>query len=78
MKGKVADQRVTVISQTFFKRGENVPTPPLAEGPFPAGTRVRVQEFRGEWTLVVMLDKIRGRGGLEGWLPTEFISKRDG
>jgi N-acetylmuramoyl-L-alanine amidase len=77
MKGKVAEQRVTMISQTFFKRGENVPTPPLAEGPFPPGTRVRVQEFRGEWTLVVMLDKIRGRGGVEGWVPTEFISRKD-
>ncbi|HUF00541.1 MAG TPA: N-acetylmuramoyl-L-alanine amidase [Anaerolineales bacterium] len=77
MKGKVVDQRRTTISQPFFKRGENVPTPPLAEGPFAVGTRVRIQEFRGEWTLVVMLDKIRGRGGLEGWVPTEFISRKD-
>ena len=74
---KVEDKRRTMFTQPFFKRGENSPTPKLGEGPFEAGTRVRIQEFRGEWTLVVMLDRIKGRGGLEGWMPTEFLSRKE-
>ena len=76
-KAKVVDKRRTTITQAFFKRGENAPTPKLAGGPFDIGTRVRIQEFRGEWTLVVILDKVRGRGGWEGWVPTEFLSPKD-
>jgi hypothetical protein len=75
-KGKPEDRRRTTISQPFFKRGQNSPTPKLAYGPFPVGTRVRIQEFRGEWTLVVLLDPVRGRGGLEGWVPTEFVTRK--
>lgn len=77
MKAKAEERRRTLFTQTFFKRGENSPTPKLAEGPFKVGTRVRIQEFRGAWTLVVMLDRIKGRGGLEGWVPREFLSRRD-
>ena len=76
-KTKVEERRRTLFTQPFFKRGENSPTPKLAEGPFKVGTRVRIQEFRGAWTLVVMLDRIKGRGGLEGWVPTEFLSRGD-
>ena len=46
----------------------------LAEGPFMPGTRVRIQQVRGEWTLVVVLDTVQGRKGLEGWMPTEFLT----
>ena len=77
-KEKGVDQRRTTISQPFFKRAQNAPTPKLAQGPFPEGTRVRIQEFRGEWTLVVLLDPVRGRGGLEGWVPTEFVTRKVG
>ena len=76
-KAAIVDKRRTTITQAFFKRGENAPTPKLAGGPFEVGTRVRIQEFRGEWTLVVMLDKVGGRGGVEGWVPTEFLSPKD-
>jgi N-acetylmuramoyl-L-alanine amidase len=67
----------TLFPQPFFKRGESSPTPRLADQPFPIGTRVRIQEFRGEWTLIVLLDRFRGRGGWEGWMPTEFLSKKE-
>ena len=77
VKGHIADFRRTTISQPIFKRGENVPTPLIEGGAFPAGTRFRIQEFRGEWTLVVLLDRVRGRGGLEGWVPTEFVSRKE-
>ena len=76
-KPKAADQRVTTVNQPMFKRGENTPTPPIEGGAFEVGTRVRIQEFRGEWTLVVLLDRLRGRGGIEGWVPTEFISRKE-
>ena len=79
MRGKaVQEQRRTTIPQPFFKRSESSPTPKLAEGPFKAGEHVRIQEFRGQWTLVVLLDRVRGRGGLEGWVPTEFLTPKDG
>jgi N-acetylmuramoyl-L-alanine amidase len=74
---KAATHRVTTIAQPVFKRGENSPTPPIEGGAFEAGTRVRIQEFRGEWSLVVLLDRLRGRGGIEGWVPTEFVSRKE-
>ena len=77
MSPKAAEHRVTTIAQPIFKRGENSPTPPIEGGAFEAGTRVRIQEFRGEWTLVVLLDRLRGRGGIEGWVPTEFVSRKE-
>ena len=76
MNGPVVHTARTLFPQVFFKRGENSPTPKLSEQPFETGTRVRIQEFRGEWTLVVLLDRFGGRGGLEGWVPTEFISRK--
>ena len=75
--GPVAQFARTLFSQKFFKRGDQTPTPKLSDDPFPVGTRVRIQEFRGEWTLVVLLDPFRGRGGLEGWVPTEFLTKKE-
>jgi N-acetylmuramoyl-L-alanine amidase len=77
MNLKAAHHRVTTIAQPIFKRGENSPTPPIEGGAFEVGTRVRIQEFRGQWTLVVLLDRLRGRGGIEGWVPTEFVSQKE-
>lgn len=67
------DKRTTTSPQQFFKRGANQPTPPLAGGKFPAGTKVRIQQYRGEWTLVVVLDTVKGRSGWEGWIRTELL-----
>lgn len=88
-----ADQRITTREQTFFKAGDRPPTLRVNQGllqvnsglVFPAGTRVRIQEFDGEWALVAMLDRINGRGeadndhgqgGLEGWVRKEFVSPK--
>jgi N-acetylmuramoyl-L-alanine amidase len=68
------DKRTTTSAQRFYKRGANQPTPILAGGKFPAGTNVRIQQYRGEWTLVVVLDTVKGRSGWEGWIRTEFLS----
>ena len=70
----IADKRWTKISQPMYKQGEGSPTPILWEGPFKQGTKVRIQQVRGPWTLVVVLDRVRGRGGLEGWMPTELLT----
>lgn len=59
----VAEMRTTNSNQEFFRRGKNPPTPKLREGPFKPGTRVRIQQIRGEWTL-----------GFEGWIETELLS----
>ncbi len=79
-------KRKTTRGQTFFKAGLGLPTLQLNEGrSFPVGTRFRIQEFRGEWALVAMLDRLNGlgevdkdhgRGGLEGWLLKEFVSRK--
>ena len=71
------DKRRTTMPQLLFRRGEDSPTPKLSEGPFDVGTRVRIQERRGEWTLVVLLERYKQQGGLEGWMPTEFLSSKD-
>ncbi|HET9589560.1 MAG TPA: N-acetylmuramoyl-L-alanine amidase [Anaerolineales bacterium] len=70
----VVEKRTTKGRQQFFRRGKNPPTPKLLEGPFPVGTRVRIQQIKGEWTLVVVLDTVKGRTGLEGWIQTELLS----
>jgi hypothetical protein len=38
------------------------------------GKKVRIQMVRGEWTLVVFLGQLNGRGGVEGWIRTEYLS----
>jgi N-acetyl-anhydromuramyl-L-alanine amidase AmpD len=73
-KKKLVDTRITKIPQPVYKQGEGSPTPVLWEGPFKKGTKVRIQQVRGAWTLVVVLDRVGGRGGLEGWLPTEYLT----
>jgi N-acetylmuramoyl-L-alanine amidase len=73
-----AERLRTTISQVFFKRGENIPTPKLGAGPFGFGTRIRVQEFKEDWALVVLLDRTgknkNGPALLEGWMPKKFVS----
>jgi hypothetical protein len=44
--------------------------------PFQAGTRVRKQEERGKWTLVVVRDIINGETGFEGWVNSGLLSKK--
>lgn len=73
-KAKIVDQRTTNSPQQVFRRGNEQPTPKLREGPFKPDTQVRIQQVRGKWTLVVVLDTVKGRTGLEGWMPTEFLS----
>jgi N-acetylmuramoyl-L-alanine amidase len=85
-KQKDDNQRKTTVTQPFFKAGDRPPTPKADDGVvFQAGTRVRIEEFRGEWALVAMLDRMNGlgdvdndhgMGGLEGWMPREFLSRK--
>ena len=73
-----AERLRTTITQIFFKRGDDIPTPKVGAGPFGFGTRVRVQEFRGDWALVVLLDRIgknkNGPAYVEGWMPRKLVS----
>jgi hypothetical protein len=86
---KVDDKaRITNRLQPFFKQSEKAPTLRVNGGlVFQAGARVRIQEFRDEWALVAVLDRINGRGevdnehgmgGLEGWMLKEFLTLKDG
>jgi N-acetylmuramoyl-L-alanine amidase len=80
--------RITTRSQPFFKQSEKAPTLKVNGGlVFQARARVRIQEFRDEWALVALLDRINGRGetdnehgmgGLEGWMLKEFLTLKDG
>jgi hypothetical protein len=58
--------------QDFYKP---LPAPPAAEilgGPFPAGTRIRLQEDHKDWVLVALIDPVKTLKGLEGWIKKEF------
>jgi N-acetylmuramoyl-L-alanine amidase len=70
---KIPDRRKTTIDQKIFRPGEGSPTPPMDEGNL-FGKKVRIQMVRGEWTLVVFLGQLNGRGGVEGWIRTEYLS----
>ncbi|MGE5378325.1 MAG: N-acetylmuramoyl-L-alanine amidase [Bacteroidota bacterium] len=91
---QAGDQRTTSFDQTFFRAGGNAPTLKVGQGPlgvntglvFQAGTRVRIQEFRGDWALVALLDRINGhgladnnhgQGGLEGWVHKDLLARKD-
>jgi N-acetylmuramoyl-L-alanine amidase len=63
----------TKVRQEIFRKGDSPPTPKLRVGPFPAGTKVRIQEKRGNWTLVALLEPFRGLKGLEGWVDSRFV-----
>ena len=63
-------------NQPLYKTGGGSPTPPVLGSPFPAGTRVRKQEENGKWTLVVVLDRINGETGIEGWVNAGLVSKK--
>jgi hypothetical protein len=69
------ERKITNVTQEYYKKGDSPPTPKLRLGPFPAGTRVRVQEIRGEWTLVALLDPFKGLKGLEGWIQSDLIEQ---
>jgi N-acetylmuramoyl-L-alanine amidase len=71
---KKAD-KTTVEQEMFIKLpGKASPPPPLKlkGSPLPAGTRVRIQEARPEWTLVFVLptEKIRW---MEGWVKSAVV-----
>lgn len=69
----IPDKRTTLIEQPIFKPGDGAPTPPMKEGNL-LGKRVRIQQIRGEWTLIVFLEELNGRGGVEGWIRTEYLT----
>jgi N-acetylmuramoyl-L-alanine amidase len=66
----------TTSDQLFYRTGGGQPTPPVPGSPFQAGTRVRKQEERGKWTLVVVRDIINGETGFEGWVNSGLLSKK--
>jgi hypothetical protein len=73
-KKEIVKMEVRAI-QTFFKRsGQTTPTPFVVEGPFKKGTPVRIEKLEGEWALVVVMDRSRGRAGIEGWVRTNILS----
>jgi len=73
-KREVVKMEVRAI-RTFFKRsGQTTPTPFVIEGPFKKGTPVRIEKLEGEWALVVVMDRSRGRAGIEGWIRTNILS----
>ena len=72
---KVAKFRSSFIQPLF--KNSNAKTPPPTEilgGPFPVGTRIRLQEEREKWVLVAVLDTVKGLKGLQGWVPKEFTN----
>lgn len=73
-ENKEMERKITKVRQEYYRRGDSPPTPKLRGGPSPAGTRVRIQELRGEWTLVALVGPFKGLKGLEGWIRTDSIS----
>jgi len=73
-EGKKVKQR-TKIRLPFFPKGKNPPSPKIKSGEFKKGTRVRVEEVRGEWTLVVLLKKVKGATSVEGWVKSGFLDE---
>ena len=70
-KGKKAEiRKTTKVPQDFYRKAESPPTPKLRLPKFDQDPRVRIEEVRGKWSLVVFLDFL----GREGWVETRFIT----
>lgn len=46
--------------------------------PLPAGTRVRIQEFNGDWALVATLGTVKNKPWIDGWVQKELLAPVDG
>jgi len=73
-KKEVVKMEVKAIRNFFKRSGQTTPTPFVIEGPFKKGTPVRIEKLEGEWALVVVMDRSRGRAGIEGWIRTNILS----
>jgi len=62
--------------QMLFKKSKQglTPTPFVSEGPFKKGTPVRIEKLEDDWALVVVMDRSRGRAGIEGWIKADMLS----
>jgi hypothetical protein len=67
----------TTAEMVLYKKlaGAESPPPPvrLKGSPLPIGTRVRIQQVRGSWTLVFVLDPIKKIKWMEGWVKSETL-----
>ncbi|RIK28744.1 MAG: hypothetical protein DCC56_15095 [Anaerolineae bacterium] len=70
-------RRRTKVRQAFYPRGKNPPSPKIKAGMFAAGTEVRKEEDKGEWSLVVMRKMEKGMRSVEGWVQTKFLTKKE-
>ncbi len=75
-EGKI-EKRKTSARQAFYPRGKNPPSPKIKAGVFDAGTEVRKQEEKGEWTLVVVMKMVKGMRSVEGWVQTKFLTPKE-
>jgi hypothetical protein len=72
-KGRKLDaavRKVTKVPQDFYRKAASPPTPKLRLPKFDQDPRIRIEEVRGKWSLVVLLDFL----GREGWVETRFIT----
>jgi N-acetylmuramoyl-L-alanine amidase len=73
--------KTTLAMQFFPDLSGGFAGPPASRvtgSPLPAGTRVRIQEFNGDWALVATLGVVKNRPWLEGWLLKELLIPVDG
>jgi hypothetical protein len=67
----------TTADVVMYKKlpGKVSPPPPLAlkGSPLPFGTAVRLQEARGPWTLVFVVDPIPNVNWMEGWVMSDAV-----
>ena len=61
---------ITNRAQTFYPKFQGPPCLPVTLPDFAEEPRIRVQEVKGPWSLIVMLDHF----GMEGWVETRCIS----
>jgi N-acetylmuramoyl-L-alanine amidase len=79
-KKKLGDEektgrQVTRLNSPFYPKGKNPPTPKIMKGEFKKGTRVRIGEVRGEWTLVILIKKVKGARSVEGWVKSDALEE---
>jgi N-acetylmuramoyl-L-alanine amidase len=63
-------KKITNASQLFYPKFESPPCLKVTLPSFTEDQRIRIEEVRGAWSLIVMLDHF----GMEGWVKTKYIS----
>ncbi|HEX2094553.1 MAG TPA: N-acetylmuramoyl-L-alanine amidase [Longimicrobiaceae bacterium] len=75
MSGGQVSNRFITTTVLKIRSGPGLDQAPVAGSPLPKDTRVEVQEEKGEWRKVTVVDRVNQIDGLQGWVNARFLEQ---